>query len=177
MEEKKIGFDSNPPDPKGKKIKFSSVNKKTPLRRWTVFFLVLGIIFTNITLMYFFLPIFNVVIMLVIGLLLSLLIIFIVVFSFGIALSFDGFRSWVGQSWGILEWLNNVNQNIDKLNPYFIYFLFPTLFINMMSIILSSVGQKKEKGYVTYIVVMSLYTLLLIIFGVIYYINGMKIIS
>ncbi|MCR5786152.1 MAG: hypothetical protein K6G28_00400 [Acholeplasmatales bacterium] len=175
-EEKKIGFDTKPPNPKGKKVKFKSVMKKTPLRRWCSLFTILGSITSIISIMYFFLPFFNGILMLILGLILVMLIIVLVVFSLGIALAIDGFRAWVSRSWGVLHWLNDINSNLDKLNPFFMFFATPALLFDFFALLIAIVGQIKEKkGFVTYIVYMAILFITVTLITIFYYMGGFKI--
>ena len=173
----KIGFNSAPPDPKIKGKKFKSVVESTPIRKWSRLFVVLGIIFTILTGMYLFLPIFNGLFIFIAAIIIIIIIACAVVFTLFFGLLSEGFRQWIGSTWSIIDKLVNVGNNIPSLSPYFPAFAYPAIFFDVMAIILSSIGRAKEKkGYISYIIAMSIHLVLAIIYLVGYYVNGCQIV-
>lgn len=179
MEEKeKIGFSSPGNNNEGTKPgKFKSLNK-TPLKKSTSILVGIALFLSTVSIMYFFTPIFSGLLMIFIAVLLLCMTVFAVVITLGIGLIFEEFRNAIAGAWSIVTWLADITNNVEKLNPYFPYFVFPTLAIDSVALILSIIGKAKEgKGYITYIVVMILNIIAITVLTILYYANGQIIVQ
>lgn len=182
IKKEKIGFSSDPndnPNDKNNKTKQKfKRTKKTPIRRICGFFFALGFLFTITTLMYLFLPLFNGLLIITVVLILGTIIVLCVTLTLFLILASDGFREWVGKSWSIVEWLSDFNSNLVKLNPYFLYFAYPAIILDSLTILLAIIGRAKEKkGYIGYIVLMTISIILCTLFIIFYFANGKQIMT
>ena len=176
-EEEKIGFQSPAPGEKlPKKVKFESVNKRTPLRKWAIFFFVFSNIATTLMIMYFFAPAFAAILGILYVIILMVIIVVPIIFTLGLILTQESYRAWVGDAWDTVNWFFDISNHLADLQAHLPIFAWPTLLIDSIALLLASIGQGKEKkGYVTYIVMTAIWTTLILIFLIFYYANGNKI--
>ena len=171
-ENKKIGFDDKPM-PKKKGRIFKSLNKRSKIRKHTTRFVALAFISTLVTFTFAFLPIFSGLFIVFLMIIMAFIIMLPVLVTFGLILVSDGFRNWINETWGILEWFNDINANLPKIMPLFPYFGLSSLFVSLIAIILSIAGRKKEKkGYITYIVTTIICFIVSLVFVLLYYTVG-----
>jgi len=92
-QEEKIGFKSGEPN------SVDELEKKLPgkpLRVFAKLFTIFGVIFSSVTIMYYLLPIFSFIIGFMIGAVITAFMVVSVVLTLGGVLTFEGYRSWIG---------------------------------------------------------------------------------
>lgn len=176
----KLGFNSNAPLEKGKKVKrFQENLPGKELRGWTKACTILGIIFSSLTMMYFLLPLFSALIGGIIAVFIVLFMVISVVCTLGLVLTIDDYRNWIGNDMmTVPNFFFNIADNITKLYPYFFVVAGPALALNITGLILSIVGKAKNYRFFTsYIVLNAIFLSFSILFSILYIIGGGVILS
>ena len=178
-DEEKIGFynpgNNNPVPKKEKDIQFSN-GRKTPFQKWTFAIWLLGMIFSIVSICYFFLPFFSALVGIVVFFIVFVIVVFPVVFTLGIILVSEEFRIFAGDIWGIPMWFFDVANHMAELTVYFVYPVSIALFFDFLSIILCSVGISKYKGrYVTYLVFSIIHLIFCTGLAIVYFASGMNV--
>lgn len=176
----KIGFNTNPPLAKGQKVeKFQETLPGKELRGWTKACTILGIIFSTISMMYFLLPFFSVIIGALLAMCIVLFMICSVVFTLGLVLMNDGYRHWIGNNMmDVPNFFFNIADNIAKLSPFYFVVAGPALAFTIAGLILSIIGKaKKYRFFTSYIVLNSIFLSIALLFSIIYLIGGGVILS
>lgn len=179
-QEGKIGFEVIDVKKQEKKIKkFQQSLPGRPLRITTKVFTIVGVIFSALTLMYFFLPVFSAFIGLILTLLVILFMIFTVIITMGLVLLNEEYRYWIGNHlFDIPLAFFNVVENIAILSPFFPIVAVPGTTCCLVGLILSLVGiNKKMKYFTSYVVLNSIFFIIAFFFLLAYIITGAHIVS
>ena len=173
--EQKIGFQTATPLKKGVKVeKFQDKLPGKKLRVFTKLCTIFGIIFSSLTMMYFLLPFFAIVIGALLALCISLFMIFSVVCTLGIALLIEDYRYWIGNHmFDVPNFFFDIADNINKLVPYFFVVAGPALAFTIAGLVLSIIGKAKNyKFFTSYVVLNSIFLFFTILFVVLYIVAG-----
>ena len=177
----KIGFDSATPIQKGKKMseKYPDNFEGKGLRRAAKLCTIFGIIFSVLSMMYFLLPFFSVIIGALLAMCIVLFMICSVVFTLGLILMNDGYRYWIGNNMmDVPNFFFNIADNIAKLSPFYFIAAGPALAFTIAGLILSIIGKaKKYRFFTSYIVLNSIFLSIALLFSIIYLIGGGVILS
>lgn len=181
--EEKIGFYSAPKDgdnttpPNKKKIKFSN-QRKTGLQKATFAFFIVSTILSVAALAFFLMPILSALAGVLAALIIGIIIVVPILVTVFLILAWEDYRIFVGKAWKIVEWCFDASQHISELSPYYVYIAFPAMAFEIVTIILCIVTlNKKQKGVVTYLIVTSIFFLVVLVFTILYFANGMTVVK
>ena len=180
--QEKIGFYSAPSNPGDnsspaykKKIKFSN-QRKTGLQRATFGFFVASTIVSIAALAFFLMPVLSALAGIVAFLIIGMIILVPILATAFIILVSEEYRQFVGRAWKVVEWFFDATNHIAELSPYYIYVGIPALVLEVITIILCiTTLVKGQKGVVTYLIVTSILFLVILVFTIIYFANGMMV--
>ncbi len=177
----KIGFDS-PPPPGQKGLKPERYQKRLPLKPLRVFnnlFFIFGIIASVLTMMYYLLPVFSVIIGAVLAIIIFFFMIASVIFTLGLSLTNEEYRYWIGyHMMDIPNFFFDVANNVATLEPFFPAVAFSALTLNSLSLLLSIIGQCKiKRHFVSFIVINSIFITFTLFFIALFFMGGGHIFS
>ena len=179
--QEKIGFYSAPKDgdtstpPNKKKIKFSN-QRKTGLQRATFGFFVASTIISIAALAFFLMPVLSALAGIVAFFIIGLIIVVPILATAFIILVSEEYRQFVGKAWKVVEWFFDATNHVAELSPYYVYVGIPALVLEVITIILCiTTLVKGQKGVVTYLIVTSILFLVILVFTIIYFANGMMV--
>lgn len=179
--QEKIGFYSAPKDgdtstpPNKKKIKFSN-QRKTGLQRATFGFFVASTIISIAALAFFLMPVLSALAGIVAFFIIGMIIVVPILATAFIILVSEEYRQFVGKAWKVVEWFFDATNHVAELSPYYVYVGIPALVLEVITIILCiTTLVKGQKGVVTYLIVTSILFLVILVFTIIYFANGMMV--
>ena len=180
-EQGKIGFESPAPvGPNGQPPERYQKNLPyKPLRIINKIIFAFGVVASLLTIMYYLLPIFSVLVGAILAIVIVLFMIVSVVFTLGIVLTIDEYRYWIGNHMmDVPTFCFDIANNIAKLEPIFPIIGFSAIGLCSLSLALSIFGQTQIKRYfVSYIVVNSIFLITSIFFVLVYFIGGAHILT
>ncbi len=177
----KIGFLTPPTDgdistpPSKKKIEFSN-QRKTGLQKASFGFFIVSTILSVGALAFFLMPILSALAGIVAFFIIGMIILVPILATAFIILVSEEYRQFVGRAWKVVEWFFDATNHIAELSPYYIYVGIPALVLEVITIILCiTTLVKGQKGVVTYLIVTSILFLIVLVFTIIYFANGMMV--
>ena len=179
-QEEKIGFGNYQPDEKSierqnlRKLEQEKYKEGNGLRIPARLCCIFGAIASAITLMYFLLPIFSVVIGAMIAAVLVIFMIFSVIITLGIVLLNDGYRNWIGNHMmDVPNFFFNIAKHINELSKYFLLVGIPALVLCLAGLILAIVGvSEKHKKFLGILIVSAIFFVNALFFVILYAIAG-----
>ena len=160
-----------------KKIKFSN-QRKSKLQKATFGFLIPAVILSLAALSFYFMPLLSVIAGIFATLIVLIIILVPIVFTLFFILLSDGYRQFVGEAWALSQKFFDAANHVTELSPYYLYIAIPAMVLDIVVIVLSIITLKKgQKGVVTYLIITSIFLLLIIVFTILYFVNGMSVIK
>lgn len=154
----------------------NTYKKKNKYKNFSIKFIMFEIILTIASFFFFNIETFSSILVIIIFLFCAVIIIIPIGFTLGLALASDGFRSWISKVWSYSEAAMNIHENIDKISALFIYFGYAAIIFSIIGLLVSIIGQIKEKKrYIGSIIASIACLIISIVLVIMYYKNGLTL--